>query len=87
MFNKIDFNNIAAFLEITLSRYGMVPHNINGTVHDFVVYHMMNKKFSNFLAGGGKAMAQDLSFKMEIMNADSKILSLKIEETDRRIRS
>ncbi len=77
---SIAYNNIIAFLEITLSRYGMVPHNINGTVHDFVVYHMVNKKFSKFLAEGTEEMAEDLSFKMEIMNSDSKIWSFKIEE-------
>ncbi len=28
MFNKINFNNIIIFLEVTLSRYGMVQYNL-----------------------------------------------------------
>ncbi len=47
MFNRIDYSTIIAFLETTLSRYGMVQHNINGTSHDFIIYHNVNKNFSN----------------------------------------
>ncbi len=80
MFNEINFNTIVAFLEITLSRYGMVQHNISGTSHDFIIYHGASKNFSKFLAYGSKAMAEDLSFKLQVTNLDSKILSLRIEE-------
>jgi len=80
MFNKIDFNSIISFLEITSSRYGMVQHNINGDTHELVVHHGVSKKFSQFLADVGKVMADDLSFKFEVTNADSKIFSARIEE-------
>ena len=80
MFNRIDFNSIISFLEITSSRYGMVQHNINGDVHELLVYHGVNKQFSQFLAEGIKAMAEDLSFEVNIMTADSKILAVRIKE-------
>ncbi len=80
MFNKSDFNSIVVFLEVTLSRYGTVHHKISGTTHDFIIYHNVNKKFSNFLAHAAKVMAEDLSFKLDVLNIDSKILSLRIDE-------
>ncbi len=80
MFNKIDFDSIIAFLEITSSRYGMVQHNINSDVHEFIVHHGVSKKFSNFLAAVGKVMAEDLEFKYDVVNADSKVLTVRIEE-------
>ncbi len=58
----------------------MVQHNINGTAHDFVAYHNVSKKFSKFLAEVGETMAKDLSFKLRVLTADSKILSLRIQE-------
>ncbi len=80
MFNKVDFNSIISFLEITLSRYGMVQHIIDGLTHTLVVHHRVSKKFSNFLAHAARAMAEDLKLELEIKNADSKILSIRIEE-------
>ena len=81
MFNKIDFNSIMSFMEITLSRYGMLQHNISGTTHDLMLHHNVNKKFSYFLGEGGKAMADDLDFKFSVTNADSRILSVRIDES------
>jgi hypothetical protein len=80
MFNKVDLNSITSFIEITSSRYGMVQHNISRDAHDFVIYHSVNKKFSSFLGEALKAMAEDLSFKAEVLVADSKILSARIME-------
>ncbi len=80
MFNKLDFNNIISFLEITLSRYGMVQHNISGFNHDFVVYHNVSRKFSDFLAEAAMVMGEDMSLKLQVLNVDSKILSIRIEE-------
>lgn len=80
MFNKIDFNSIIAFLEITLSRYGMVQHKISGGMHDLIVFHNVNEKFSEFLVHAAKVMADDLSIKLQILNSDSSILALRIEE-------
>ncbi|MFQ5941718.1 MAG: hypothetical protein ACE5KA_08490 [Nitrososphaerales archaeon] len=79
MFNKIDFDSIMAFLEITSSRYGMVQHNIKGDVHEMIVHHGVSKKFSTFLSEVGRSMAEDLSFSYKVINADSRILSVKIE--------
>lgn len=81
MFNKIDFNSIVAFLVITSSRYGMVQHNVDGDIHNLIVHHGVSKKFSKFLAEVGKVMADDLSFKFQVISADSKVLSVRIEET------
>ena len=80
MFNRIDFNSVMSFLEITLSRYGMVQHQINGDAHDFILHHNVNKKFSNFLAEVAKAMADDLSLKIWIQNADSRLLFISFRE-------
>ncbi len=80
MFNKINFNSIMTFLEITMSQYGRVQHNITGSNHDFIVYHNVSRKFSDFLAEAARAMGEDLS-KLQVLNVDSKILSFKIEET------
>jgi hypothetical protein len=80
MFNKIDFDTIISFLEITSSRYGMVQHNIIGDTHELIVHHGVSKKFSTFLAEVGKVMAEDLSFRFKVLHADSKILSAKIEQ-------
>ncbi len=68
------------FLEVTMSRYGMVQHDIVGSSHDFVVYHNVSKRFSEFLPEVGRAMAKDLSIKPHVLNLDAKILSLRIEE-------
>lgn len=80
MFNKIDFNSVLSFLEITFSRYGMVQHTIRGSAHDFILYHNVNKRFSQFLAEVGKIMAEDLSIKLDVTSVDSRILSIRIEE-------
>ncbi len=79
MFSKIDFDSIITFLEIISSRYGMIQHNINGDIHELIVHHGISKKFSTFLAEVGKAMAEDLSFRYKVLNADSKIISAIIE--------
>jgi hypothetical protein len=78
MFSKVDFKNIISFLEITLSRYGMVHHLVNGENHDFVLRHNVSEKFSSFLAEVGRVMAEDLSIHYEVRVADSKILSVRI---------
>jgi len=79
MFNKLDFDSIIAFLEIISSRYGMIQHNINGDTHELIVHHGISKKFSTFLAEVGQVMAEDLSFRYEVLNADSKIISARIK--------
>ncbi|MFY3741269.1 MAG: hypothetical protein HMLIMOIP_001723 [Candidatus Nitrosomirales archaeon] len=81
MFNKIDFDSIVAFLEITSSRYGMVQHSNGGNYHDLILYHDVNEKFSRFLCESLRVMAEDLSFKADILNADSKILRIRIGES------
>jgi hypothetical protein len=80
MFNKTDFDSIISFMEITSARYGMVQHNINGDIHELIVHHGVSKKFSTFLASVGRTMAEDLSFKYQVQSADSRILSVRIEE-------
>ena len=80
MFNRIDFNSIVSFIEITSSRYGMVQHNITRDIHDLIIYHNVNERFSKFLAEAAKAMADDLSVNLEVVLADSKILSIRIKE-------
>lgn len=79
MFNKVDFDSVISFMEISSSRYGMVQHNINGDTHELIVHHGVSKKFSTFLAEVGKVIADDLSFKFQVRSADSKILSARIE--------
>lgn len=78
MFNKIDFESIVSFLEITSSRYGMVQRSNGGEYHDLILYHDVNEKFSKFLCESLRAMAEDLSFKTQILNADSRILRIRI---------
>lgn len=80
MFKRVDFNSIVSFMTITSSRYGMVEHTIKGDTHELIVHHRVSKKFSNFLAEVGRVMADDLSFKFEILSADSKVLAIRIEE-------
>ncbi|MFY3741273.1 MAG: hypothetical protein HMLIMOIP_001727 [Candidatus Nitrosomirales archaeon] len=81
MFNRIDFDSILSFIEITSSRYGRVQHNNGLSYHDFILYHGVSKRFSDFLAAGLTAMAEDLSLKVEVLNADSKLLSVRINES------
>ncbi len=57
-----------------------VQHNITGTSHDFVVYHNVSRKFSDFLAECARVMGEAMSLKLQVLNVDSKILSIKIEE-------
>ncbi len=80
MFNRIDFHSIIAFLEITLSRYGTVQHNIDGNTHEFIIRHNVNKKFSSFLAEVARVMGEDLSLNLSV-DVDSKIISIRIKET------
>jgi hypothetical protein len=80
MFNKIDFDSILSFLEITTSRYGMVQHSNGMGSHDLILYHDVNEKFSKFLCDSLRAMSVDLSFKAEVLNADSKILRIRMKE-------
>ncbi len=84
MFDRIDFSTITSFLEITMSRYGMVRHDTNGEVHNFVVHHNVSKKFSKFLAEAAKSMAEDLSLHMAIHNADRDVLSISFREINGR---
>jgi hypothetical protein len=58
----------------------MVQHNIDGDIHELIVHHGVNKKFSNFLVEVGKVMAEDLSFRFEVQHADSKVISIRITE-------
>jgi hypothetical protein len=80
MFNKLDFDSIVSFMDITLSRYGTVQHTVNGDAHEFVLRHNVSKKFSHFLGEGGKAMAESLSFRFKVLHEDSRILSIRIQE-------
>ena len=79
MFNKIDFDSIVSFIELTSARYGMVQHNNSGDNHEMIVYHDVNEKFSKFLGEVLKAMAEELSFKSEVLDAGAKILHVRIE--------
>ncbi len=80
MFGNTNFNNVMSFMEITLSRYGAVKHTINDNTHEFVLRHDVNKKFSYFLCEVGKAMAGNLSLRFKVLNEDSRILSVRIQE-------
>ena len=60
----------------------MVQHNITRDTHDLIVYHNVNERFSRFLAEATKTMAEDLSLNLEVVLADSKILSIRIKEID-----
>jgi hypothetical protein len=80
MYKRIDFESILSFLDITLSRYGAVQHNMNGESHEFILYHGVNEKFSRFLSEIAKSMADDFSCKLRVLNMDSKIISISIEE-------
>jgi hypothetical protein len=80
MFNRIDFMSIVCFLEISLSRYGMVQHSMHDGTHEFVLHHDVNMKFSRFLIEVGKSMAEDLSFEFEVLSVTPTILSARIRE-------
>ncbi len=43
MFNKINFYSVTTFLEVTMSRYGMVQHDISGDTHYLTAHHSVNK--------------------------------------------
>lgn len=80
MFNKIDFSSIISFLVITLSRYGMVQHEINDGTHDIILHHNVNRKFSDFLANVVKAMAKDLHLKLTLQDVDRSVIFISIKE-------
>ncbi|MFQ5941868.1 MAG: hypothetical protein ACE5KA_09255 [Nitrososphaerales archaeon] len=80
MFNKIDFDSIISFFVITLSRYGMVQHEINGRTHDIILHHNVNSKFSDFLAQVARAMAKDLHLKLTVQEVDRNVLFISIKE-------
>jgi hypothetical protein len=79
MFNKLDFNTVVSFIEITASRYGMLEHKTSGTKHDLILHHGISKKFSDFIGDVVEAMAKDLDFKVDVHNSDRNILFLSIE--------
>jgi hypothetical protein len=58
----------------------MVQHSNGAGSHDIILYHDVNAGFSKFLAEVLKSMATDLSFKYEILDADAKILRVRIKE-------
>jgi hypothetical protein len=80
MFNKVDFESIVSFMEITSSRYGMVQHNIKGSVHDLIVHHGVNEKFSLFLSEVGRVLGETHSFRYNVRSADAKVLSATLEQ-------
>jgi hypothetical protein len=80
MFSKIDFESIVSFIELTSSRYGMVQHSKKGGTHDLILYHGVNERFSKFLAEVLASMAKDLSFKSQILDADSRIMCVRLEQ-------
>jgi len=63
-----------------MSQYGMVQHDISEDIHYLTVRHRVNKKFSDFLAYGSKAMAEDLAFNITIQNVDRDILFITFRE-------
>ena len=80
MFKKVDFESIVSFIELTSSRYGMVQHTNSEDHHDMILYHDVNEQFSKFLSCVIKTMAEELAFKCEVLNADAKILRVRLEE-------
>ncbi len=83
MFNRIDFDTIMNFIDISSSRYGIVQHDVIGSDHTLTVYHGVNKKFSSFLYSALKTMAKELSFGVELLNMDPKIFSVRIKENSK----
>lgn len=80
MFNKIDFSSTISFMEITCARFGTVQHRVEGDTHELTIHHGVSKKFSNFMAEGTKAMAEELGFKITIKSADTNLVSMAIQE-------
>jgi hypothetical protein len=82
MFNKVDFDSVVSMIEITMSRFGVLRHEINDRNHTFIVHHGINVKFSQYLAEVMKAMSYDLSFGLCILDITKNALSMEIREFD-----
>ena len=79
-FNKITFANILILLETWDERFGKVRHEVADSTHYFTVYHEINEKFSKYIACVHQAMADDLSFKIDITNVTFNAVSFSIRE-------
>ena len=80
VYDEMEFENFMQILEINSLRFGSVKHSKEMDVHTLNIHHGINDNFSYFLACAHKKMAEDLSLKITVTNADKNMVCMKIEE-------
>ncbi len=79
-YGHISFPNILSMMEIGNSRCGHIKHDIDNQTHHITIFHGINEQFSLFLSCVHEAMAEDLSFNLQITSSDCSMISMDIIE-------
>lgn len=79
-YEKMNFENLMQILEINAMRFGVVKHVENYCKHSLNIHHGISENFSHFLASAHQSLADDLSLKFTVTNADKNMLCFEIEE-------
>ncbi|WP_316504667.1 hypothetical protein [Nitrosopumilus sp.] len=82
-YDKMSFENLMNILEINANRFGSVKHIIANPFHTLNIHHGINKKFSHFLAESHHTLADEMSLKLEITNADENTVCMKFSDLDK----
>jgi len=79
--DEMNFNNLIQTIKLSASRFGTVKHKTVDSKHIICIHHGISINFSKFLSYTHLALANELSFKLNIININRNMISMEIEET------
>ncbi len=79
--DEMNFNNLIRAIILSASRFGTVKHKIIDLKNILCIHHGICINFSKFLSHTHIALANELSFKLNITNIDKNMISMEIGET------
>jgi len=79
--DEMNFNNLIQAVLLSASRFGTVKHKTMDSKHFICIHHGISINFSKFLSYTHMALANELSFKLNITNINSNMISMEIEES------